>query len=72
MLKILLYILAICLLAAPVAAWAYLVMLGCGYQTNSSGCTLRLTDFWDNEFLMIAALPWLLGIICLILVRKRR
>jgi hypothetical protein len=70
MLKILLYILAACLLAVPVAAWAYLVALGCAYGTNSSGCGVQLADFWDTDFLIVAALPWLLGIFCLFMVLK--
>ena len=72
MLKILLYVLAACLLAAPVAAWAYLVALGCAHQTGSSGRGVELANFWDAEFLMVAVLPWLLGVVCLIMGLKRR
>ena len=72
MLKVLLYILTACLLAAPVAAWTYLVALGCAYQTSSSSCGVHLADFWDDEFLIIAALPWLLGILCLVIGLRRR
>lgn len=49
----------------PVAGWAYIVALACGYKINSADCGVRLEDFWDGEFLMLAALPWLVGIISL-------
>ena len=69
--KIFLSILAACLFAAPVAAWAYLVALGCAYGTNSSGCGVQLANFLDTEFLIIAALPWLLGAFCLFKLLKK-
>lgn len=72
MLKIVLYVLAACLLAMPIAAWVYIVEMACGYQTSSSGCGVQLVDFWDAEFLTIAAIPWLLGLFCLFMGRRRR
>ena len=72
MLKNLLYTLAACLFAAPIAVWVYLVALGCAYQTSSAGCGIELSDFWDADFLYIACLPWLLAIVCVYVGRKRQ
>lgn len=70
--KILLYIVAALTLLGPIAAWAYIVALGCAYKTNSPNCGVRLEDYWDAEFLTLAALPWLIGIICLIAAARKR
>ena len=72
MLRILLYAAAVCLFAGPIAAWVYLVALGCAYQTGSSDCGFQLSDFWDSEFVVIAAVPWLLAGLCLFFGLKRR
>lgn len=70
--KILLYIVAALTLLGPIAAWTYIVALGCAYKTNSPNCGVRLEDYWDAEFLTLAALPWLIGIICLIAAARKR
>lgn len=60
--KISLYIAAALAFIGPVAAWAYLVALACGYQLNSPNCGVGLGDYLDRDFLTLAALPWLIGI----------
>lgn len=70
--KIFLYIIAVILLICPLLAWTYLIALGCAYNTGSSSCDIVLHDYLDTEFLLLAALPWALGLICLyIAIRKR-
>ncbi|NVK35830.1 MAG: hypothetical protein HWE23_15185 [Rhodobacteraceae bacterium] len=72
MLKIFFYVLAAFLIVGSIAAWAYIVLLGCAYNTSSYGCGLELADFFDGDFSFLAAVPWLLGILCLYLARKIR
>ena len=64
--KIFLYTVASIMLLGPVAAWTYIVALGCAYKTNAPNCGVRPEDYWDAEFLTLAALPWLIGVVCLI------
>ncbi|WP_048648329.1 hypothetical protein [Nitratireductor soli] len=58
--KITLAILAVLAFAAPVAVWAALSSAMCGHAART-GCGIELSDFIDDEFMMIAALPWLLA-----------
>lgn len=64
--RILFSILATILLLGPFAAWTYFVALGCAYKTNSSSCSISLSDYWESEFLMLAIVPWVLGTLSLI------
>ena len=70
--KVFLYIVAFFTLLGPLAAWTYIIALGCAYKTNSSDCNIRLHDYLDPEFLQLAALPWIIGIICLIIALRKR
>ncbi len=70
--KIILYVLAAITLLGPIAAWTYVVALGCAFKTNSSNCDVHLVDYLDTEFLSLAAMPWLLGIICLVAAIRKR
>lgn len=70
--KILLYIIAGCLLIGPILAWTYLIALGCVYKTSSSSRNIRLQDYLDTEFLTLAALPWVLGLVCLFAAARKR
>ena len=58
---ILLYVLAAIALVGPILLWAYMVAMACAFVTNASGCGVDLSDFWDDEFLWIAVLPWAIG-----------
>ena len=58
--KIALAILAVLVFAAPIVVWAGLSSAMCGHAARSS-CGLDVSDFIDDEFLMIAVLPWLLA-----------
>lgn len=53
--KALFYGLALVLIAAPILFWGWLAAYGCAFS-NSPNCGVDLQDFWDDEFLMIAAL----------------
>lgn len=68
--KIFLYLAAAILLIGPLLAWGYLVALGCAYVTSSSGCSVGLDDFFDLELLQLAAIPWLVGLVCLIIALR--
>lgn len=70
--KIFLYIVAGFLLLGPLIAWTYVVAMGCAFKTNSSNCDIRLHDYLDTEFLMLAAWPWALGLIFLIAAIRKR
>jgi len=72
LMKVFLYIVAFITLLAPLAAWTYIIALGCAYNTNSSNCNIELHDYLDPEFLQLAALPWFIGIICLITAMRKR
>jgi hypothetical protein len=63
--KIFLYIVAAIAFAGPIAASAYLVALAGMYNTSAPSRGPGLGDFWDMEFLVIAAVPWLISVICL-------
>ena len=56
-----LYLLAAIAFLGPVLFWIYLSAMACAFVTNSSGCGVDLSDFWDEEFAMIAAVPWALA-----------
>lgn len=58
--KIALAILAVLAFAAPVVVWAALSSAMCGHAARTI-CGIELSDFIDDEFMMIAALPWLLA-----------
>lgn len=68
--KLILIILAIIAFISPLLVWAWLVSLACAYSTSNAPCGVGLADYWDREFLLIAALPWLIGAICLIVRSK--
>lgn len=70
--KVFLYIIAGFLLIGPLLAWTYLIALGCAYNTGSSSCDIELRDYLDTEFLLLAALPWVLGLICLYAAIRKR
>ncbi len=69
--KIFLFVVSAVFLIGPVVAWGYVVALGCGFKTNSTNCSVRLSDYLDSEFLTLAALPWILGLLCLISAIRR-
>lgn len=58
--KTVLVLLAVLAFAAPVLVWAALDSAMCGHAGRVR-CGIGLTDFMDDEFFMIAALPWLLA-----------
>ncbi len=64
--QISLYIIATVTFLGPIAAWAYMVGLAGAFSHTPSKKGIRLKDYWDREFATLAALPWLLSIICLI------
>lgn len=70
--KIFLYIVAFFTLLGPFAAWTYIVVLGNAYKTNSPNSGVRLRDYWDTDFFTLAALPWFIGIVCLIAALLKR
>ncbi|MEP4770252.1 MAG: hypothetical protein ABJY83_20300 [Roseibium sp.] len=63
--KILLYIVAAVTFVAPIAIWAYFVGLASAYNTSSPNRGVSLQDYWDMEFLIIAAVPWLISVFSL-------
>lgn len=73
--KTVLVLLAVLAFAAPVLVWAALDSAMCGHAGRVR-CGIGLTDFMDDEFFMIAALPWLLaaalGLLAWRVGRKRR
>lgn len=64
--KVLLYFVAAITFIGPIAIWAYIVGLACAFGSNSPSRGVRLADYWDVEFLILAALPWLVGIVSLV------
>ncbi|WP_085907520.1 hypothetical protein [Kiloniella majae] len=64
--QISLYIIAAVTFLGPIAAWAYIIGLAGAFSHNASKNGIRLKNYWDREFAILAALPWLLSIICLI------
>lgn len=70
--KYFLFIVAATALFAPIAGWAYLVSLACAFQTSSSNCGVRWGDYWDIEFLLLAALPWFIGIASLVFASRTK
>ena len=70
--KVFLYIVSAIALIGPIAAWTYIVALSCAYQTNSPNCGVSLEDYWDTEFLTLAALPWFVGIVCFVIALRKR
>tara|TARA_R110002050_G_scaffold55954_8_gene125960 strand:- start:10520 stop:10735 length:216 start_codon:yes stop_codon:yes gene_type:complete len=65
--KIFLYIVAAITFIGPVIGWAYIVGLACAYKLNSPDCGVRPGDYWDTDFLTLAAIPWLICIVSLVL-----
>lgn len=63
--KIVLYVFAVLTGVGPIAGWAYLVGLASAYNTGSHRRGISLADYWDTEFLMLAAVPWLLSAVSL-------
>lgn len=68
--KIFLFLLSAVLLIGPIIAWGFLVAYGCAFKINTN-CSVHLVDFMDDEFFTLAALPWILGLICLISAIRR-
>lgn len=68
--KMFLYIVTALTFIGPIAAWAYLVGLAGAFSNSPSNRGIRLEDYWDTEFLTLAALPWLIGIISLIFASR--
>lgn len=55
--KVFFYIVAAVSFVGPIAAWTYIVALASGFANNSSNRGIRLEDYWDTDFLALAALP---------------
>ncbi|MCY0148799.1 hypothetical protein OEG84_14100 [Hoeflea sp. G2-23] len=70
--KIFLYVVAAATFLGPIIGWAYIVGLACAFQPNSPGCSVRLQDYWDVDFLILAALPWIAGTVSLFLASRRQ
>jgi len=70
--KIFLYIVAFFTLIGPFAVWTYIILLANTHKINSPNSGIQLRDYWDTEFFMLAALPWLIGIVCLIAAWLKR
>ncbi|MCR4268526.1 hypothetical protein [Nitratireductor sp. ZSWI3] len=64
--KIVFYVLAALAFLAPLVLWAALTSAMCGHNP-SSGCRIGLDDFMDAEFAALAALPWGLALIFVLL-----
>ncbi len=60
--RVLLWVLAAIAIIAPNVFWMYLSAIACAYVTHSGGCDGGLSDFWNDEFLEFALLPWTIGI----------
>ena len=70
--KIFLFTIAAVTFLAPLAVWAYLVLLGCTYNTSASSCGVRFYDYLDMEFLALTAIPWLICATCLVIALRKR
>ena len=70
MMRFFLYVLAGLAFAGPVLFWAYVSAMACAFVTSSTGCSVTISDFWDSEFLAIAALPWMLCVVCILIARR--
>ncbi|MCY0093177.1 hypothetical protein [Hoeflea ulvae] len=68
--KLFLSIIAAICFAGPVAGWAYIVALASSHNLGSPNRGVGLADYWDGEFLMLAAVPWLISAICLFLALR--
>ena len=71
LMRALLYIVAGVAIILPFGLWAYLVLLACAFATSGNPCSITIGDFWDGEFLAIAAIPWLIGAACFYAARRR-
>lgn len=69
--KILLYILGAIAFVGPLLFWGFISEMACGYNLSNSSCGASLGDFFDWEFLNIAALPWAIAAICFITGYRR-
>jgi len=69
-LKTTLYVVAFIAFIIPIVFWVYLMAMACAFVTNSSGCGVSLTGFFDLEFLGIALFPWLVSLSCFVGARK--
>ena len=67
---VLTYVSATIALIGPVLFWVYVSAMACAFVTNSNGCGVDLADFWDDEFISIAALPWALGVALIWMARR--
>ncbi|WP_422370853.1 hypothetical protein [Hoeflea sp.] len=70
--KVLLYGFAVVAFIGPIAGWAYLAGLASTYNTGSINGGFSLEDYLDTEFLILAAVPWLLGAVSLVLASRMR
>lgn len=70
--KIFLIVIAAVIFLAPVVVWAYLVSLGCAYNTSATSCGVQFYDYLDIEFLALAAVPWLIAGTCLVIALRMR
>lgn len=69
--KVLLLILASIFILGPLVVWGILSGMSCAYVTSDTECTVRWSSFLDIELLSFAAIPWGIGLICLLAIRLR-
>ena len=69
--KVFLYICAAIFLIGPIIIWTLLSAMKCAY-VNSSNCSVNLSDFMDDEFFMLYAIPFLIGMTCVYFANKRK
>lgn len=69
--KIFLLILASLFILGPVVVWGLMSGMSCAYVTAATGCGVRWNSFLDIELLSFSAIPWAIGLICLLAIRLR-
>ena len=68
--KIFLYIVAAIGFIGPIVVWAYFVALAGMYNTSSPNRFPNLSDYLSMEFLILAAVPWLISAVSLFFAWK--
>jgi len=54
----------------PILFWILLTELGCAYANHPDRCGVALVDFFNEDFAMVAALPWVLALACFLAARS--
>ncbi|WP_120631398.1 hypothetical protein [Ruegeria sp. EL01] len=66
MLRAFLYLLGGIFLLGPIIIWALMSSMSCAYVTAAQTCSIRWSSFLNPEFYTLSAVPWLIGVVCVV------